>query len=59
MNEPTITAKTEDTYIREYMQYQQKRLSYKTLPAPHEAAVALLKKILLKILRVIIGSGVM
>ena len=44
MNVPTITANTEDTYIRDYMQYQQKRLSYKTLPAPHEAAVALLKK---------------
>ena len=44
MNEPTITGNTEDTYIRDYMQHQQKRLSYKTLPAPHEAAVALLKK---------------
>ena len=48
MNEPTITANTEDTYIRDYMQYQQKRLSYKTLPAPHEAAVALLKKDIIK-----------
>lgn len=48
MNVPNITANTEDIYIHEYMLYQQKRLSHKTLPPPHEAAVALLRKDIIK-----------
>ena len=40
----SITENTEDSFIQNYMHYQQERLLHKSLPAPHEAAVALLKK---------------
>ena len=44
MKLPSITENTEDSFIQNYMQYQQERLLHKSLPAPHEAAIALLNK---------------
>ena len=44
MKQPFITENTEDSFIREHMNYQQERLKFESLPQPHEAAVALLRK---------------
>ena len=44
MKLPSITENTEDNFIREYINFQQQRLLNRTLPTPHEAAVALLSK---------------
>ncbi|MDA9676889.1 hypothetical protein N9T94_00175 [bacterium] len=48
MKLPSITENTEDSFIREYINYQQQRFLNKILPAPHEAAIALLNKDIIK-----------
>jgi len=44
MMPPSISKSTEDSFIRDYINHQQNRLLQRFLPAPHEAAVALLQK---------------
>jgi hypothetical protein len=44
MKQPLISENTENVFIHDYINYQQQRLLSKSLPSPHEAAVALLQK---------------
>lgn len=48
MKSPSVSENMENNFIREYIDFQQQRLLNKLLPSPHEAAVALLKKDIIK-----------